>query len=194
MLARFAPTAGRRRTRRGMTAVESALVLSAFLMLLFGMFEYCRFLLVLHVTNNAARDGARYAAVNLDKPSNFPSTDFTDSAGKVYPSVQRYTRERMGGVNRNIDGFRVAVFSVDPDGLLLTPAVVRPKSSSTGSPKTYPDPFATNDPNAVPWNQCPFPDRLAVTIDGYYHPFLPAFLMMPDEIHINITAMTTGEG
>ena len=52
--------------RRGMTLVESTLVLMVFLMLLFGIFEYCRFLMVLHITNNAARDGARYAVVNLD--------------------------------------------------------------------------------------------------------------------------------
>ena len=49
--ARFQP----RSRRRGMTVVESALVLSVFLLLLFGIFEYRRFLLVLHVTNNAAR-------------------------------------------------------------------------------------------------------------------------------------------
>ena len=55
--------------RRGMTIVESALVLSVFLMLLFGLFEYCRFLMVLHLTNNAARDGARYAVVNVNCPS-----------------------------------------------------------------------------------------------------------------------------
>ena len=43
--------------RRGMTIVETTLALGLFLLLLFGLFEYCRFLMVLHVTNNAARDG-----------------------------------------------------------------------------------------------------------------------------------------
>ena len=62
-------SARRNRLRRGAAIVESTLVLSVFLMLLFGMFEYCRFLLVLHVTNNAARDGVRYAAVNVTKPA-----------------------------------------------------------------------------------------------------------------------------
>ncbi|MBA4067032.1 MAG: hypothetical protein C0501_25640 [Isosphaera sp.] len=177
--------------RRGMTIVESALVLSVFLLLLFGMFEYCRFLLVLHVTNNAAREGARYASVNTDKPADFPSVDFTDGAGKTFRSIRAYTRDRMGGTQGNIDGFRVAVYAVDPVGLTLDPPVVRPKSLSTTA---YPDPFDPADPNAVPWNSAPFPDRLAVTIDGSYRPILPTFLLMPSNIPINVTAMIGGEG
>jgi hypothetical protein len=177
--------------RRGLTIVEAALVLSVFLLLLFGMFEYCRFLLVLHVTNNAAREGARYASVNTDKPADFPTADFTDGAGRTFRSIHQYTRDRMGGTQGNIDGFRVAVYAVDPAGLTLDPPVVRPKSLN---PPTYPDPFDPADPNAVPWNSAPFPDRLAVTIDGSYRPVLPTFLLMPSSIPINITAMIGGEG
>lgn len=70
--------------RRGVTIVESALVLSIFLMLLFGIFEYCRFLMVLHVTHNAARDGARYAAVNVNCPS--------DQVDARKTAIQDYTK------------------------------------------------------------------------------------------------------
>lgn len=180
--------------RRGMTLIESALVLGVFLVLLFGMFEYCRFLLVLHVTNNAAREGARYAAVNLDKPANFPTVDYTDAAGKVFPSVTRYTRERMGGTQHNIVGFRVAVFGADSAGLSLTPPVVRPKTASTADPKVYPDPWSPSDPNALPWNSAPFPDRIAVYVNGTYRPLLPTFLLMPESIPIDVYALTGGEG
>src|SRR3954470_18319969 len=108
MLARYRLQSSRARIRRqGSTVVESALVLSVFLMLLFGMFEYCRFLLVLHVTNNAARDGARYASVNVDKPSNFPTVDYTDGTGKVYPSIQKYTKTRMGGTEKQLQNFKI---------------------------------------------------------------------------------------
>ncbi len=185
------PTSAR---RRGMTLVETMLVLSIFLMMLFGMFEYCRFLLVLHVTNNAARDGVRYAAVNLDKPTNFPTTDYTDASGTVYPSIQKYTTNRMGGVQQNIDGFQIGVFSVDQAGLDLTPSVVRPKTKSVATPAVYPNPFNINDPLAYPWNTAPFPDRIAVYINGTYHPFLPTFLFMPSNIPINVYALTGGEG
>lgn len=180
--------------RRGAAVVESALVLATFLLLLFGVFEYCRFLTVLHVTNNAARDGARYAAVNVDKPADFPTADYADAGGRVYPSVRRFTRERMGGTQKHIDGFRMAVFAVDPAGLAQTPAVIRPKTRSAASPPRYPDPFDPADPDAEAWNKAPFPDRLAVTVEGTYHPFLPTFLLMPREIKIHVTAMTGGEG
>jgi hypothetical protein len=191
MLARLT----RRRTaRRGITVVECTLVMSVFLLLLFGMFEYCRFLLVLHVTNNAARDGARYAAVNVDKPDNFPTVNYTDGTGKVYPSIQEYTRRRMGGTEKQLVGFRVAVYTVDQAGLDLNPPVIRPKTTSTGSPASYPDMFNPNDPLHVPWNTVPFPDRLAVTIDGTYKPLLPTFLLMPSTIKVTVTSRTSGEG
>jgi hypothetical protein len=146
------------------------------------------------VTNNAARDGARYASVNVDKPADFVTTDYADATGKVFPSVTRYTRERMGGIQGNVEGFRVGVYSADPEGLALVPQVFRPRTRSTASPRLYPDPFDPADPLAYPWNSAPFPDRLAVTIDGEYRPALPTFLLMPAVIRINVTAVTSGEG
>src|SRR5690242_3011914 len=107
--------------RRGMTIVEATLVLAVFLMLLFGIFEYARFLLVMHVTTNAARDGARYASVNTNKPTNFDTVDYTDASGNVYPSITKYTTARMGKVNTNIPGFAVSVFAVDMTALNQSP-------------------------------------------------------------------------
>lgn len=184
----------RRTRRRGMTVVESALVLSVFLMLLFGMFEYCRFLMVLHVTNNACREGARYAVVNVDKPDTFNITDFTytDATGtKTVQNIEAYTTARMGGIQRNIEGYRVAVYSVDPAGLALSPPVVRPKTNTAG---TYPDPFNDADANAVPWNSAGFTEKIAVTIDGNYRPFLPSLLFMPTTISVKTTSMMGSEG
>jgi Flp pilus assembly protein TadG len=182
MLARFADRT-RRKRRPGATIVESALVLSVFLMLLFGMFEYCRFLMVLHITNNAARDGARYAAVRVNTPA--------DEILTTRQAIVDYTTMRMGGVQKNIEGFRVGVYSVDQAGLNLSPPVIRPKSINTTA---FPDPFNPADPLALPWNSAPFPERLAVTIDGTYRPLLPTFLMMPTTIPINVTSMVSGEG
>ena len=183
----------RRARRRGMTIVESALVLVIFLMLLFGLFEYCRFLLVLHVTNNASRDGARYAVINGTRPATFDKTDFTDAGGTTYPSVIKYTTARMGGVDKQLQGFQVAVYPVDAAGLLLTPPVVRSKTLSTATPTpVYPDPFSptlSSDPNWPGWNAAAFPDRLAVQIKGNYQPIGASFLMMPSTIPVNVTSM-----
>lgn len=53
-----------RRIRRGATLVETALVISIFLMFLFGIFEYGRFVMTRQLMENAAREGARWAIAN----------------------------------------------------------------------------------------------------------------------------------
>jgi Flp pilus assembly protein TadG len=182
--------------RRGMTVVESTLVLAVFLMLLFGIFEYCRFLMVLHVTQNAARDGARYAVVNLDKPTNFTTTNY---GTKI--SIHSYTTLRMGAMQKQINnvhatysptGFQIAVYACDPDGLNLTPPVVRPKRASTAS--GFPDPFVYGAANSVAWNEAEFSERVAVTIRGTYQPFTPVLLIMPTAIPIYATSIMGSEG
>jgi Flp pilus assembly protein TadG len=183
-----------RKSRRGATVVETALVLTVFALLLFGAFEYCRFLYVLHVTNNAARDGSRYAVVNVDKPSTFDSVDYTDGAGVTYPSIQNFTTARMGGTQKQLDGYQVAVFAVDAAGQSLSPPVVRPKTTSTGSPKVYPDPFDPADPYRVPWNQATFGEGIGVTIRGTYTPLLASFLLMPSSVPVVVTGVTASEG
>ena len=177
--------------RRGMTVVESALVLAVFCLLLFGVFEYCRFLYVLHLANNAARDGARYATVNLDKPTNFDSADYTDSTGTTFVSVQKYTTARLGGADRQLAGYQVAAFAVDPAGLALAAPVIRPASAS---PPSYPDPFNAGDPNRVPWNRTAFPNLVAVSVKGAYQPLLPGFLFMPSSVPLQVTATASSEG
>lgn len=174
MLART-PLAPRRPRRRGATIVESALVLPMFLMILFGIFEYCRFLMVLHVTGNAARDGARYASVNLSKPSTFSTTDYTDASGTVYPSVVKYTTARMGGTQGNVQGFAVTVTARDETGAVIT---------------------------GTQWNGVSFPKRVGVAVTGIYRPVVPlqiftgkfGLYIIPDNIPVNANAAVACEG
>jgi Flp pilus assembly protein TadG len=196
MLIRRTPTGSR---RRGATVVESALVLGVFLALLFGLFEYCRFLMVLHAANNAARDGARYATVNVGKPTTFDTAAYTDPGGNTFASIQAYVTARMGGVDRQITGYQVAVYPVDPAGLALSPVVVRPKSTN---PPTYPDPFNPADPNRTAWNAAAFTERIAVHVKGTYRPVTPLSIatpwftiaLVPDNVPINVVAMMESEG
>jgi Flp pilus assembly protein TadG len=167
MLARRRPAA----RRRGMTIVESALVITVFLMLLFGIFEYARFLMVLHVTSNAARDAARYAAVNLDKSTNF---DTVNDSVSGRDSITKYTTDKMGGVNKQLTGFTIEVFAVDPASLATNPADPQRKGTAN-------------------WNEVTFPDKVGVKLKGRYIPFLPSFLKMEPEIPITITSVTGGE-
>ena len=74
----------RRRNRRsGASLVEFAFVAPLMLMFLLAAFEYARFLFTLQLVNNAAREGARYAAVNT-------ATDTT-------ASVQTYVDNYLAG-------------------------------------------------------------------------------------------------
>ena len=179
----FAGPLRTRTRRRGSTIVESALVLSVFLMLLFGVFEYCRFLLILHVTNNAARDGARFASVNVNCPPD-------EVAGKK-DDIITATNLAMGGTQKNIIGFQVAVYPCDQSGFAQNPPKVIPKSLSTTTPA---DPFNASDPNNPAWNQAAFTERIAVTIRGTYKPITPLLLFMPAEIPIDVTAVMGSEG
>jgi Flp pilus assembly protein TadG len=179
------------RRRTGAAIVETTLILAVLALFVFGIFEYCRFLLVLHITHNAARDGARYAVVNLDKPTNFDTVNFTDGSGITRPSVRNYTIARMGNVERQLSDFRLAVYPADDVGLRLTPPVIRPKSRTDGA---YPDPFNASDPNRTAWNEAAFTERIAVTVRGTYSPILPSLLLMPSSIPINLTVLAASEG
>jgi Flp pilus assembly protein TadG len=52
------------RVRRGVSAVETAIVLSGFLTFLFGTFEFGRFVMMRDLVDHAAREGARQASIN----------------------------------------------------------------------------------------------------------------------------------
>ena len=162
-----------RTVRRGAAAVEASLVIGIFFVLLFGVFEYCRFLMVLHVTNNAARDASRYATVNV------ANDQMTAS------SIRQYAKDRMGGTEKNVKNFEVAVYPCTLSGSTLVP-----KSLTTSSA----DPFNSADPNNPAWNAASFTERIAVTIRGSYEPITPLLLLLPSSIPINITAVTGSEG
>ena len=169
--------------RRGMTTVETALVLTVFCMLLFGVFEYTRFLFVLQVTNNAARDGARYAAVNVSMPSTFNTTDYTDAGGNVYTNITSFTNARMGAATvssgvYSVGGYQytVSVYAVDPVGLAQSPPVIQA------------------DPNATSWNNTSFPNLIAVTLTGTYTSIAPSLLFMPSSVPLTVTGTANCEG
>jgi Flp pilus assembly protein TadG len=56
----------RKQIRRGAAMVETALVLSICFVFIFGLFDFCRLLMVRQVVANAAREGARFATVSTE--------------------------------------------------------------------------------------------------------------------------------
>jgi len=62
----FARQSRRRAQRKGTAAVQAAIVLPILFLFLFGILEYCRYVMLLQVLNNAAREGCRYAVMHTD--------------------------------------------------------------------------------------------------------------------------------
>lgn len=101
---RLPPARRARRQRRGATLVESSIVLCIFLLFLFGLIEYARFVMVYQGMQNAAREGARYAIAVIN-----PDT-VTDA------NVQAEVKRRLKGMDRNLNNFTVTVYAIAERG------------------------------------------------------------------------------
>lgn len=185
-------TPARCRPRRGGAAVvEVALCLIVFFMFLFGIFEYSRYLMMLHVATNAARDGARYASVNVDKPISFDSQP-TTIGGRTYESVIAYTQRRLRGADQQIRNLAIRVYPCDPSGMFNDPPVIAPKAGySSPVPPTYAD---VSGSRTTHWNSASFTERIAVEITGNYIPATANMLGMSDPLPIRIVVLMGSEG
>src|SRR5262245_47260987 len=92
-----------KRKRSGATVVEAALVLPLMLLLLFGAFEYCRFFFLVQVTENAAREGARFAVART-------------ADGTTLQNVKDFITDRMAGRESELgSSYEIEVENVNPD-------------------------------------------------------------------------------
>jgi len=89
--------------RQGAAIVEMAAVSVVFLMLLFGIIEYCRFIFFQQLFYNASREGARYAVVNSTD-----ATIVTDTKAKV--------KSYLNGLDTKVTGYSCSVFWADAAG------------------------------------------------------------------------------
>ncbi len=96
--------------RCGATAVETALVLIPLTMVVFGIFEYGRLLMVWNLINNSAREGCRYALAN-------------NTSSTIVSDVQTLVTGYMAGENSCLNNFSVTI-STTPGGTALTTAQV----------------------------------------------------------------------
>jgi len=93
-----------RETEAGQSLVEFAMVLPMFLLMLFALVDFGRGFYTWLVVTNAAREGARAAAVQLDQPAVYDKiyNSFCDS----YPSNCSLEPGRMSITPNNIQGRR----------------------------------------------------------------------------------------
>jgi Flp pilus assembly protein TadG len=155
--------------RRGHTISEAALVIIVMFLFLFGIVEYGRYLMVLHVADNAAREGARYAAVNTGN-------------GTTQSQVVSVVTDRLAGITNNIQNYTVNVFTVDMSQIYNT---------STGK-YLYPSSANLSSLSGSNWNDAQFGQAIAVQITGTYNPILPSFLQLPS-MPVNITCIMNSE-
>jgi len=89
--------------RRGAAMVETAAVLSLFLLLLFGVMEYCRLIFMRQLIENATREGARFAVVNTNDPN-------------LVADTQTSVNRAMAGMNNGLNNYAVTVYQADSNG------------------------------------------------------------------------------
>ena len=133
-------------------------------MFLFGILEYGRYLFMLHLTTNAARDAARFAVVHTGggtmagEPATVSLADIQAVATTGMFNGQAYGTG-MCGMQGNITGYTVEAYAIPDSSYYLT----TPDLSPTGKPA---------------WDTAQFQQRIAVRISGNYQPILPGFLGM----------------
>ncbi|MGL6077072.1 MAG: TadE/TadG family type IV pilus assembly protein [Fimbriiglobus sp.] len=186
------------RRRRGHTLVETAMVICVFMAFVFGIFEYCRYLLVLHVTTNAARDAARHASVRASFPeattgvtqyNTGNALPFENSADVALtykvPFVENMLLSRMAGMSNNISNFQIRVFAAESALLYSDPPVIRPKTTATA------------------WNSASFSERIAVQVVGIYQPFVSSVSdntfvggipILTSSVNFNVIVLVGSEG
>jgi len=79
----------RKRTRRGVAAVEAALVLFPVILLILGIMEYSRYVMTIQLFNTAAREGCRYAITHL-QPVTIGSTTYGDATSDVTNKINSF--------------------------------------------------------------------------------------------------------
>jgi hypothetical protein len=210
-----------RRGRPGAALVETAAILVVFLMVLFGVFEYCRLVFVQQLVENAAREGARFAIVNTYDTSLVADTNAVIDA-------------RMAGMKRAVINWNVQVFHADSNGnptYQFQTDATGPYVADNQGNKTYiqydggtgqnyipnggsniyiglnnqtstvndsSGQFAAwakqnNIGNIDPAGNAAFGQYIAVQIDCDYNPIVPSLLWLNQTIHIQTKAFMNSE-
>ncbi len=92
-----------RQPRRGATAVEMAAVIGVFILLLFGILEYCLIIFTQNVVENAAREGCRAAIVNT-------------SQGTLVNDTKNVVKNFMFGINDRYPNYSCEVYLANATG------------------------------------------------------------------------------
>ena len=101
-------------SERGASMVETAIVMSVVLLLLFGIIDFGRAIYTYSFVAQAARQGARWMIVRGSQSCNI--TPHIDNCGALSPAVQTYIRGLNNGVLTSNNITATAAFSTCPSG------------------------------------------------------------------------------
>lgn len=100
-----------RQTEAGQSLVEFTMILPIFLVLMFGLVDFGRVFYMWFLVTNAAREGARVAAVQADYAT--VQDRIYDSFCSNYPSDCSLDPDKLGITPDNIQGSRGSAVSID---------------------------------------------------------------------------------
>jgi Flp pilus assembly protein TadG len=89
-----------RRQQLGAVVVETAVALPVFLIFVFGIMEYSRFLMVRNMIDHAAREGARFAVVRADEDA-------------TTQEIVDYVNDRLRGLGTQVQAVDIQVFEAN---------------------------------------------------------------------------------
>jgi Flp pilus assembly protein TadG len=194
------------RRRHAAHLVEFAVIVPIFLLFLFGILEYSRYLMTLQVMTNAAREGARFAVVTTNDPNANPTQD-----------VQNWVFNYMAGQNVQLSApaggsfdplVNIMVYTANPNN--VQPVYLNNNASGTqlakvgvpidssGADVQWSAVTYDSKGNPEPWLVAPytnagFNQTIAVVICGTYTPILPTFLFMGNSIPVSAQAVMYSE-
>ncbi len=98
-----------KRPRRGASVVEAALVLPIVLIFLLGILEYGRYVMMMQVLTNAAREGAHYALAHTE-PFTLQGVTYGNATSDVQAIVSKFS------AGQQLTGQTIQVYKSDVSG------------------------------------------------------------------------------
>jgi len=159
--------------RSGAALVEFAVISPVVFLVLFGTLEWCRYLMMQNVAENAVREGARYAVCR----TNIDQTQITDA--NIRATVTTYLANAGGQINN----LQIYVYKVNTAGQPI---------DLNGNVITQAQAIAAS--NQQNWYQSAFGQGICVQITGSYTPMIASFLRESPTIPIQVTTVMYSEG
>jgi len=157
--------------RSGAAAVEFAFVFLPVFVIFFSFIEHGRYFMVLDLMQNAAREGARYAAVISNSGEVDDANTVTDTAIKKQKIID-WVDYWMLNQDLNLTDYTVKLYASSLEGVA----------------------GVTGEDSPDSWRNLSYGDMLTVKITGGHKVILPILTMLPATMNMDVRAVSVAEG